>query len=331
VLWLLLDATRRGVRLRTLLVLPLLVVWANIHGSVVVGALLTAIVAVGALVHARKSGAPRLPPILLLLAPLCVLASPYAVRLPAYYHLMLVDPPFAGLLREWEWSSPSGTTAFFWLLVGVAVGLLALRRCRSRLTWFEIVTLVVTLVPAIQAVRGVLWFALVAAATLPIALDGLLTRPDVAARRINRSIAAISLGALAVAAVAAVARPTSWYLSEWPEAQVAAVRSATRDSSSVVYPTDRHADWLLWRIPDLRGRLAYDIRFELYDRATVERIVRYVGRQGSDWKAIADQSDVIVIDAPRTPQHAEAFLAEPGAAVVYADGSMTVVRRQAVR
>jgi hypothetical protein len=193
------------------------------------------------------------------------------------------------------------------------------------------VALAVTLVPAIQAVRGVIWFALVAAATLPVALDGLMTRPDVSARRIDRSIAAVSVAALAVAAIVAVARPTSWYLSEWPEAQVAAVRSATRGAGTRVYPTDRHADWLLWRIPDLRGRLAYDIRFELYDRATVERIVRYVGRQGSDWKAIADGSDVIVIDAPRTPQHAEAFLTEPGAAVVYSDGRMTVVRRQATR
>ena len=37
-LWLLVDAARRGVRHRTLLVLPLLVLWANLHGSVVLGA-----------------------------------------------------------------------------------------------------------------------------------------------------------------------------------------------------------------------------------------------------------------------------------------------------
>ena len=40
-LWLLVDASRNGVRRRTLLVLPLLVLWANLHGSVVLGAGLT--------------------------------------------------------------------------------------------------------------------------------------------------------------------------------------------------------------------------------------------------------------------------------------------------
>ena len=46
----------------------------------------------------------------------------------------------------------------------------------------------VTLVGAVQAVRGVIWFALAAAAILPIALDGLFTRADVAAPRVNRTI-----------------------------------------------------------------------------------------------------------------------------------------------
>ncbi len=38
---------------------------------------------------------------------------------------MLVDAPFAPILREWQWSSPSATTALFWLLALVAVALLA--------------------------------------------------------------------------------------------------------------------------------------------------------------------------------------------------------------
>ena len=51
VLWLLVDAARRGVRRRTLLVLPALVVWANLHGSVVLGAILTMLLAGYALVR----------------------------------------------------------------------------------------------------------------------------------------------------------------------------------------------------------------------------------------------------------------------------------------
>ena len=73
---------------------------------------------------------------------------------------MLVDAPFAPILREWQWSSPSGTTALFWLLALVSACVLALRRCRSRLTFYELAVLVATFVGAVQAVRGVIWFAL---------------------------------------------------------------------------------------------------------------------------------------------------------------------------
>ena len=87
VLWLLLDDLRSPSR-RVYLALPLLVLWANLHGSVIVGAALVAgyglIELAGSLwakprtVHARS--------LVLLLAPwLCMLASPYATSLPHYY------------------------------------------------------------------------------------------------------------------------------------------------------------------------------------------------------------------------------------------------------
>ncbi len=132
-LWLLVDAARTGVRRRTLLALPLLVLWANLHGSVVLGAALTMLLAGVTLVR-RRGAEPLLPALLLVGAPLCVLATPYGWDIVAYYDLMLVDAPFADILREWQWSSPSTTTALFWLLAVVAVGLVALGRCRSRLT-----------------------------------------------------------------------------------------------------------------------------------------------------------------------------------------------------
>ena len=176
-LWLLVDASRKGVRRRTLLVLPLLVLWANLHGSVVLGAGLTALLGIVELVRSRRLA--WIPVALVVLAPLCVLASPYGTKLVDYYNLMLVDAPFAPILREWQWSSPSATTALFWFLALVGALLLAFRRCRSRLTVYELAVLAVTFVGAVQAVRGVIWFALACAAILPVALDGLLTKADV--------------------------------------------------------------------------------------------------------------------------------------------------------
>jgi hypothetical protein len=293
VLWLLLDGARHGARHRTLLVLPALVAWANLHGSVVLGAALTMLFGAYELLRTRRVAS--LPLALLVLAPLCVLATPYGWDIVAYYDLMLVDAPFAEILREWQWSSPGATTALFYVLAGVTIALVAIGRCRRRLGVFELLVLVVTLLGAVQAVRGVIWFALAAAAILPVALDGLLKRADPDAPRMNRAISLVALAGLAVALGVTLVRPASWFTSEWPERQVEAVRTATRDPATRLWATDGTADWLLWRIPDLRGRLGFDVRFELYDQAALDDLVAY-GKRTPGWERVVDDYDVVVVD-----------------------------------
>jgi hypothetical protein len=201
--------------------------------------------------------------------------------------------------------------------------LLASRRCRTRLTAFELVVLLVTFVGAVQAVRGVIWFALAAAAILPVALDGALSRPDIAVRRVNRIISVAALAALAVAIAGFLVRPSSWFVSQWPEKSVAAVEAATRDGASHVWATDGTADWLLWRIPDLRGRIAYDVRFELYDEPTLDRIIAFKGLDG-DWRSTLEGYGVVVVDDAK---HVRALRGDPGTRVLYRDSDVTVVRR----
>jgi hypothetical protein len=321
-LWLLVDASRRGLRRRTLLVLPLLVLWANLHGSVVLGAVLTVLLALVEVVRARRLS--WIPVALAVLAPLCVLASPYGTKLVDYYDLMLVDAPFAPILREWQWSSPSATTALFWLLAVVAVAVLALGRCRHRLTSYELLVLAVTFIGAVQAVRGVIWFALACGAILPVALDGVLTKADVDAPRVNRVISLTALGGLAAAILVFLSHSASWYVSDWPEQRLAAIRAVTRDPATRLYATDGTADWLLWRIPELRGRVAYDVRFELYARKALDEIVQYGTRRG-DWTSLVDGYGVVIVD---DAAHLRALRAEPGARVVYRDGEIAVVVRR---
>jgi hypothetical protein len=324
VLWLLVDGARRGIRARTLAVLPLLVLWANLHGSVVLGAVLTMLLGLTHIARTRRPE-PRAAA-LVVLAPVCVLLSPYGTKLLAYYDLMLVDAPFAPILREWQWSRPDGTTALFWLLALIGVAILLRRRCRSRLTAYELVVLAVTFVGAVQAVRGVVWFALAAAAILPVALDGLLTRADVAAPKVNRTISLVALGGLTLALLVTAARPSSWFVSQWPERRVEAVREATRDPRARLYPTDGTADWLLWRIPDLRGRLAYDVRFELYDEPTLDTIVDVKAGRGNWLRALAPYR-LVVLDEGRTTRRSRALLDRPGATLAYGDDGFTLVSR----
>ena len=69
-----------------------------------------------------------------------------------------------------------------------------------------------------------------------------------------------------VAAFSAVAtRPESWFTARLPHAGGAAVaRFMDAHPQATVFADERYADWLLWEYPQLVGRVAYDIRFELF-------------------------------------------------------------------
>ena len=329
-LWLLATEARRPTR-RVYLVLPLLLVWANVHGSVALAALLT--VLLGAIELVRSRGRSGLRSVaLVVLPPLAVLATPYGPATTArYYHLLLVDPPFPReLVTEWRRSDPSGKTLVFFLLAALAVVLVVWGR--RRLTAFDVATLALTFVGALTAIRGIPWFALACLVLLPVAIGKALEGSTPRARRPLDGV--LAFGAVALLLVfsgVALVRGESWYLKNWPEAAITAVRSASAaEPESRVFATSRDADWVLWRVPDLRGRLAYDVRFEIYDQPTFERIVRFRGEQGADWKSLADGYEVVVLETDQEPSsHVEDFLAEPGARVAYQDERVTVVLRPA--
>jgi hypothetical protein len=101
------------------------------------------------------------------------------------------------------------------------------------------------------------------------------------------------------------------------------VRQETRDPSARLYATDGTADWLLWRIPDLRGRLAYDVRFELYDQATLDEIVQY-GRLSPGWSDVVGGYGVVVVD---DLEHLRAIRSDPAVRASYRDTSIVVLVR----
>ena len=93
------------------------------------------------------------------------------------------------------------------------------------------------------------------------------------------------------------------------------MRGALKPGTRVFAP-DRYADWLLWKIPELRGRLAYDVRFEVYSKEFFHRLLRYNAESGRDWKSLADGYPIVVVDEGER-SHTADFLTEPGARVIY--------------
>src|SRR5436305_3301556 len=94
VFWLLARDARARDR-RVLAVIPVFVVWANVHGSVSLAAGLTALYGLTVVRRRRLVGAA------LVASPLALLASPYGLGLVGYYRLMLLHPPLASVVHVW--------------------------------------------------------------------------------------------------------------------------------------------------------------------------------------------------------------------------------------
>ena len=293
VLWLLIEDGRRPSR-RVFATLPLLAIWANLHGSVVLGAFLVALYSAICVVGRRRATFPGA--VLLALAPLAVACSPYGLSVAHYYRRLLVDPPFAKLVTEWTAPTPRAATAFFYLLAFATVW--AIGRWGRTLSVFERLALLLTLASALTATRNIVWFGLTALVLLPVLVEQARSPGTKGAHPAVR----VALGLASIAGLVAtlafgVVKPDRWYEHEWHGPAAAAVSAAvTRDPAARVFASDRDADWLLWREPRLAGRMAFDIRFELDSRAQIRRLYNFFGRIGPHWEAVADGYQVIVLD-----------------------------------
>jgi hypothetical protein len=303
VLWLLAADSRSPSR-RVLFVLPLLVLWANMHGAVVFAASLVVLRGCTFFVDQirRPSGArvlgwvPRV--IALVFGPLlCLFASPYGLSLGGYYRSLLGNPVLREFVDEWGPSTPSPKTGLFYAVAFVTIWLLG--RYRGRLTGFEQMTLILTLVVGVSAVRSIVWFGLAGLILIPQLADGALARLEFRSfQRVPATllVALSLLVALATTAFAAT-RPSAWYTSAWPKERATRIASlAACNHSTRIFADDRYADWLLWSAPQLRGRVAYDVRFELFQPGQFLDLFKYRNQTGDDWRDAANGYDLIAFD-----------------------------------
>lgn len=316
---------------RVYLVFPLLAVWANIHGSVVLGAGLVALrgatVAGGGL-RARAAARTWLPRAAALLAVpwLCALVSPYGLGVVHYYHSVLGNHELQNAVSEWAPTTIRSAPVFFALLL-VTVAIVS--RSVAATTWFERIALTAMAVLAIDAGRYVVWFALVTAAVLPFALDALWAGSEAGRRvRLNVALAAASLliGVGSAVAVAAHGRP--WFERGYPPAAEAAVAAAARsDPKLLVYANERYADWLLFEDSALEGRVAYDIRFELLTASQFASLVAFRDEAGPGWQEAARGYGVLVLDPSSDGETIGLFEHRRGTRVLFASHEVVVLRR----
>jgi hypothetical protein len=325
VFWLLATDARSRSR-RVFATLPLLVLWANLHGSVLLGAALISLAGVAALVHDLRIAPRRVAwrDLALTLLPWpCVLVSPYALQLPAYYEKILGGRDFSQLVTEWAPTTLNLVTLPLYLLAIGGAWLLG--RVGSRLSAFEKLAFLAMALLAFEAVRNVVWFALVALIVLPLLVDGVRS-PAPEPRRLNRLIATAVATCSVFAVVGVAASTPSWLVHEFPPAAAASAATAAGPEGKIL-TTSSYADWLLWRQDELAGRIAYDTRFELLTSAELLRAARFLGR-GDDWKSTAQGYRVFVLDNQEDRKLRAALVRSGIARVVLVDHRVVVLRRR---
>lgn len=250
ILWLILrDADLRD--RRSLWTLPLLCLWANVHGSVLLGA---ALVSAHGLQSLFRTGRRRLPAALLVLAPVTLFASPYAFELPGYYHTMLLAPPYGKQIVEWQRTTPSVAPLFF-VVAGVCAFVIAARW--RRLRPIDAIVLGLTFAGALSAVRLTLWFGIAALAIMPPLMRR--SRPATSSDFI-RPAAGLATAALLLTSVAGLA----WGARrDYAGSRSIAATLRSQPPTARVAASYTLADWVLWEAPNLRGRVELDARAEL--------------------------------------------------------------------
>jgi hypothetical protein len=304
---------------RSLLVLPLLVLWTNLHGSVLLGAALTA----GAGLLAIRRGQRLAGLALVLGAAAATLASPYAGGLPGYYRSLVGNQALAAHVAEWKAPTPTGFPFTFLLLALAAV--LALRGWR-RLTGWERLLLAVTAAGALVAVRGAPWLAYASLLVLPrlVAHETRAWRSARAPENARLQAFAASLSLLLVVPVAAAWLATGLRAPArgFPAGALAALQRAAGQTRTPVFATDRLADWALLQVPSLRGRVVFDVRYELLSQHEIDALA--AAEAGVRWRP-ALLGARLVLAAPNEPL-VGVLRGEPGTRVLYHDRDAVLLR-----
>jgi len=331
-LWLLIADARRP-STRVFWALPLLVLWTNLHGSAVLGAVLISLhgiaFTVGKLRQRIDDYSWLWRSAVLVLGPAPFLfASPYGLGLLGYFRRTIANPDFSRFITEWRSSTFPDQWPLF-VLAAAAIWLAA--RYGRRLTLFEHLALLVTMAGGFLTVRSIAWFGLTALAILPLCMQEAwpIRAGEVRRRRLSVMLAGGSIAFLVMSVVVALSRPLSWFEQDWPPDRVAAdiAGQAHRDSSLKVFADVRYADWLLWKQPALAGRVAYDARLELLSEGQTEKIANFQSRVGEDWAALADGYRVLAFERGDERMREATFLQEPGVDVLYRDKNAIVLVR----
>ncbi len=322
VLALLVADAQRPTR-RVFLVLPVILLWANLHGSVVVP---VALVLLRAAVGSFRPGARLRHGALAAAAVIVSLATPYGTDIFGYYHRTLLNPSFHSFVGEWRPLSLGLRTAPIYILACVSVWLVA--RHVGRLGMFAVLAQLLFVLLAFSAVRNAVWLGFGSIMLLAPALDSELRHRELENRRINLLIGLGGSAFAFLACLAVISSGASALTRGFGSAAGDVVAtSVAADPGGRVLADERFADWLMFEHPSLVGRVAYDASFEQLTSKQVGRIIRWKDMIGN-WNAAARGATVIVLSLPNDRRLVAAYRSDRSVRMAYRDKRLAVFLRR---
>jgi hypothetical protein len=334
-LWLVVaDSRAPRLRARTWLVLPVLVLWANTHGSVLIGAAMVALYAGYRVVAVRRGGQGAVLGYLALGAAsaLSVLCTPYGTGVVGYYKSVnRVAPALSHYVTEWQRPNPLYLVSmgFFALLIATVIAVSVAWRRGTRPDPVLAAIALGLLVLALTAIRNQAFFAfagsLLAADTLARSNDG---RAPALSRAFSRATAAV----LAVAALIGIgliaAEPGSKFESLVPVRAIgAAAALAARHPGARILADEWSSPAMLWLHPATFGRVAYDARLEQYSVAQLRAYATFLSARRPGWQRLMRGYDLVVVNRKQHQWLGTALTRLPGWRVVYSGRDGLVLAR----
>lgn len=335
-LWLIVADGQAGrPRRRTWLAIPLLVLWANTHGSVLLGAALVAGYAGYAAAKAGRRRDQRGCRGYLALggaAAVAPLVTPYGLGIIGYYRVFMGSPAFSRYITEWAQPDPlhEVSWAFFALIAVAAIALVVAWRRGTRPDALLAGLAGLLLMLAFTAIRDQVWFgfagSLLAADAVARSSAG---RVPVLSKPFRRAVAGVLAG-VALASTVVLARTTDrTFQSLVPVRAVGvAAAAAARYPASQVLGDEWTSAAMLWLHPAMFGRVGFDARLEQFTTRQFSAYADFLLVHGPRWDRVMAGYEIAVVSRVKRPQLAGALTGLPGWQVVYQDrDGLVLVRR----
>jgi hypothetical protein len=322
---------RRGTHPNSVwMVIPLTVLWANLHGSFFLAPVL--LVLAWGEDRWGKGRAERAVLLAALGSLVATLVNPYGYRVWTYAVGLARNPVIQETIVEWQAPTIEIYTGAVFFVSLVVVTALLIARMRQPVPWASLIPLVVFFAIALFAIRGVYWWAMAA----PIVLAGVLaSRPAPTKRRdpaglLNTAI----VGFLALMVVVGLMRWTPYTGQAMPdETRLAdAPVGITRELHRILQPGElmfNAQQWGSWLEFEFRENLVVvDSLVEVTPESVWWKY--FAASEGVEgWQATLDSWGVDLAVLARDQQEGliPKMVADPGWTLVYEDTDGLIFRR----